>query len=216
MPLSPYYEHAGIAIYHGNSTEILPGLSDIGAVVTDPPYGIGWKPRKNHRGEDHIWKDDTPFDPAPWLAVGEHHLFFGAQYFSASLPESEAWLCWVKRPISATTDFGNRQGTYATIELAWTDFGCKPAFQCHVWDGGMRAGDKQNRSFCHPSQKPLEIMRWCVDKCPETTGPILDPYAGSGTTLRAAKDLGRKAIGIEIEEKYCEVAAKRLAQEVLF
>ncbi len=68
--------------------------------------------------------------------------------------------------------------------------------------------------FDHPTQKPLNIMRWCLSFCPDAQ-IILDPFMGSGTTLRAAKDLGRKAIGIEIEERYCEIAAKRLSQEVM-
>ena len=70
----------------------------------------------------------------------------------------------------------------------------------------------------HPTEKPIALMRWCIQQCDYWNIPqtILDPFMGSGTTLRAAKDLGRKAIGIEIEEKYCEIAVKRLAQEVLF
>jgi DNA modification methylase len=85
--------------------------------------------------------------------------------------------------------------------------------QC--WDGGMRSGDLSNRHFSHPAQKPLELMAWCISECPDQPQTILDPFMGSGTTLRAAKDLGRKAIGIEIEERYCEIAAKRMEQEIL-
>jgi len=68
----------------------------------------------------------------------------------------------------------------------------------------------------HPTQKPLRVIIWAINLCPGEPGTILDPFTGSGTTLRAAKDLGRKAIGIEIEEKYCKIAAERLRQEVLF
>jgi site-specific DNA-methyltransferase (adenine-specific) len=83
------------------------------------------------------------------------------------------------------------------------------------WGGGgtlARENGAKTRSM-HPNQKPIALMRWCIEKCPP--GTVLDPYMGSGTTIRAAKDLGRKAIGIEIEERYCEIAAKRLAQGVL-
>ena len=210
--MKPYYDHAGITIYHGDCRDFVTLRAD--AVVTDPPYGINWVPRVNHRGDDQVWIDDKQFDPRPWLSVGRYHLFWGAQYFSDKVPVSESWLTWVKRPINA--DFSRDSRSYATTELAWCDFGCKPAFICHVWDGGMRAGKAQNRTFCHPSQKPLEVMAWCVEKLPTDAAAVLDPFMGSGTTLVAAKEAGRRAIGIEIEERYCEVAAKRLAQEVLF
>ena len=208
--MTPYYQDEWCQIFHGDCREILPELPKVDLVLTDPPYGIGWRPRANHTGEDHVWKDDTPFRPGEWLSIGTRHCFWGAQYFAHLLPPSESWLTWVKRPIDF--DFSNDSRTYATVELAWTDFGCKAAFHAQVWDGGMRAGDVSNRSFCHPSQKPVELMRWMVGKAGD--GTILDPFMGSGTTLRAAKDLNRRAIGIEIEEKYCAIAAKRLEQEV--
>jgi DNA modification methylase len=211
--VKPYYEADGITIYHGDALEVLPALSGVAATVTDPPYGINWKPRVNHRGKDQLWVDDIAFDPQPWLGVGKAHLFWGAQYFADKLPVSESWLAWIKRPV-AGFDFSNDRRTYATTEFAWCDFGVKPAFIAHVWDGGRRAGAAENRTFCHPSQKPLEVMRWCLTMCP-VEGLVLDPFMGSGTTLRAAKDLGRPAIGIEVEERYCEIAADRLAQGVL-
>lgn len=98
--------------------------------------------------------------------------------------------------------------------MAWTDFGGKPRMKHHVWGWwDVCGGDSSNRSFCHPAQKPLEVMRWAVSARPRWV--VLDPFMGSGTTLRAAKDLNRKAIGIELDERYCEIAAKRMAQEVL-
>lgn len=212
--MRPYYEHAGITIYHGDCREILSTVTGVAAIVTDPPYGINWAPRVNHRAEKQLWVDDETFDPSQCLAVGRFHLFWGAQYFANRLPISESWLTWVKRPLHC--DFSQDKRSYATTELAWCDFGCKSAFVMHVWDGGMRAGNIQNRTFCHPSQKPLEVMSWCLSRLPEYEGSICDPYAGSGTTLVAAKERGLQAIGIELEERYCEIAAKRLRQEVLF
>lgn len=84
------------------------------------------------------------------------------------------------------------------------------------WNGMLQEhGGRAKEDRWHPTQKPLAVITWCILRAPSTVRTILDPFMGSGTTLRAAKDLGRRAIGIEIEERYCEIAAKRLAQEVL-
>jgi DNA modification methylase len=211
--VKPYYQDSAVTIYHGDWNDCLHILIDnkIDAIVTDPPYGINWRPRVNH--QDQQWKDLKKFDPRPFLRFGSEHLFWGGNYFCSLLPDSPDWLIWIKRPIDM--DFSTDKRSYSTVELAWTDFGCRTRFKSHVWDGGLRAGSEENRSFCHPAQKPYEIMAWCMSFS-KTHGTIFDPFMGSGTTLRAAKDLGRKAIGIEIEERYCEIAAKRMAQEVLF
>ena len=206
--MTPYYSDDWVTIYHGDSREILPSLEPIALVATDPPYGIGWKPRVNH--QDQPWRDvrlDISF-----ALVGAYHCIWGGNYFSDVLEPSEAWLVWIKRP--SGFNFDNDERSYSVCELAWTDYGTKPRMKHLTWDGGMRAGDSSNRHFVHPAQKPLELMHWSISLCPEP-GTVLDPFAGSGTTRRAAKDLGRKAIGIEIEERYCEVAADRCAQEVL-
>ena len=204
----------GQTVIHGDCREVLPeiekGAADL--VLTDPPYGIDWKPRVNHRGSEHIWHDNETFDPVPWLSIGRHHCFWGAQYFADKLPPSEAWLVWVKRPLDF--DFSNDHRTYATVEMAWSDLEVKPSFKCQTWDGGMRQGASENRTFCHPSQKPIELMRWVMGKADDCE-TILDPFAGSFTTARAAKDLGRKSICIELEEKYVEIGCKRLEQGVL-
>jgi site-specific DNA-methyltransferase (adenine-specific)/modification methylase len=191
-------------LYLGDCLEILPSLDGIDAVITDPPYGINWQPRVNH--QDQPWVDDKPFDPSPFLRLGSFHLFWGAQYFADKLPLSESWATWVKRPINF--DFSKDGRTYATTELAWSDWG-KARFIAHVWDGGMRAGQADNRTFVHPSQKPVEVMEWCI---PETAQTILDPYMGSGTTGVACVNMSRKFIGVEIEPQYFEVACERIAR----
>ncbi len=210
----PYYQtDDGMqTIYCGDSLELLPLIEpgSVDLVLTDPPYGINWKPRINHK--EQLWIDDKQFDPLPFLAVGTEHLFWGANYFCRLLPHSADWLVWVKRPINY--DFSNDKRSYSTVELAWSNYGCGSRFKAHVWDGGMRAGEKTNREFLHPSQKPTELIIWCLSFS-KTTGAVLDPFLGSGTTLVACQRLGRRGIGIEIEEKYCEIAKKRLSQYML-
>lgn len=206
--MTPYYSQSGVTIYLGDCRD-WSGAADF--VLTDPPYGIDWCPPSIKR-DDQLWRDVEQFDAAPWLSVGSEHVFWGANYFARSLPHSADWLTWIKRPIE--TDFSGDRRSYATVELAWSDLGCRARFKCHVWDGGKRAGAAENRTFCHPAQKPLELMLWCISLS-KTRGVVLDPFMGSGTTLVAAKRLGRRAIGIEREERYCEIAARRLQQEAL-
>jgi len=204
--VKPYYQDDAVTIYHADCREILPQLEPVDAVLTDPPYGINWIPRINNRAA--MIGDDEEFNPAFLMGAGKQHLFWGANYFANKLPNSEAWFIWLKQPPT----FDDCRKTYAPCEMAWSDFGGKPRIKHHCWDGNFRAGDQGGR-FLHPAQKPLEIMKWVIGAADGEI--ILDPFMGSGTTLRAAKDLGRKAIGIEIEEKYCEIAAKRMSQEVL-
>ena len=208
--MEPYYSDDFATIYHGDCREVLPSLDLTPALVlTDPPYGIGWKPRVNH--QDQRWVDERI--DITFALIGRNNCVWGGNYFSDLLPPSEAWLLWIKRPDGF--DFDEDRRSYAVCEMAWSDYGSKPRMKHLTWDGGMRAGDASNRTFAHPAQKPLELMRWCVDLCPTAAGLVLDPFMGSGTTLRAAKDCGRPTIGIELDEAYCEIAAKRLAQEVL-
>lgn len=206
--VTPYYQDEAVTIYHGDCSEVLPDLEPADLVLTDPPYGIGWRPRVNH--QDAPWVDTVKPD-LRCVLVGKHHCIWGGNYFTDQLPPSESWLIWLKRPAG----FDNDPRSYSPVEMAWSDYGGKPRTWTHVWDGGKRAGDASNREFSHPAQKPLEVMRWAISLAPSNRGVVVDPFMGSGTTLRAAKDLGFRAIGIEIEERYCEIAARRMGQEVL-
>lgn len=205
--MKPYYQDSAVTIYHGDCREILPVNSDL--ILTDPPYGINYDASHSKylngidRG-DASW-DKAPFDPSCLLSLGDA-IIWGGNCFASRLPDSPKWLAWVK---TARDDADIRQ---ADMELAWTNCIGRSRVFHHLWIGAYKASESGERSQ-HPTQKPLELMRWCLGLKP-LAKLILDPFMGSGTTLRAAKDLGRKAIGIEIEEKYCEIAAKRMAQEV--
>jgi len=191
-------------LYLGDCRDILPTLGNVDAVVTDPPYGIGWKPRVNH--QDQPWIDKIDFDIRDFI-IGKYNCVWGGQYFCDKLPISGSWLTWCKRPIDF--DFSRDNRSYATTELAWRNWG-KSKFISLVWDGGMRSGVEDNRTFCHPSQKPIEVMRWCISELPIDANLVLDPFMGSGTTGVACAKLGRKFIGIEIEPKYFDIACKRI------
>jgi site-specific DNA-methyltransferase (adenine-specific) len=216
--MKPYYEASGITIYHGDCREIMPGIK-ADAVVTDPPYGIRADERQTNRSGKRGGKavcESKDYGRSEWdkmppsaetiqaiLACADACILWGGNYFEG-LPTSRAWLVWDKMT-------GNNG--YADAELAWTNLDQAVRMIHHRWMGMLRddTGDDDTRH--HPTQKPVRVMRWCIGF---TGGDlILDPFMGSGTTLRAAKDLGRRAIGIEIEERYCEIAAKRMAQEVL-
>ncbi len=209
--MTPYYDHAGITIYHGDCRDILPQLEPVDLVLTDPPYGINHPTNYKERGRGNlascqnypaVYGDDRPFDPSPFLETP--CVLWGANYYADKLPPSSGWLVWdKKRPHDLDQ---------ASCEMAWTNF-VKGARIFHfMWHGMLRDGKDY---LCHPTQKPTELIKWILTLKWTPTGTILDPFMGSGTTLVAAKQLGRKAVGIEIEEKYCEIAVRRLQQEVL-
>lgn len=192
-------------LYLGDCRDILPTLPKVDAVITDPPYGINISTRVNHP-DKQAWDAERP-DLLPWLSVGRFRLFWGGQYFADKLPMQPGWLTWCKRPLDG--NFANDEKSYATTELAWRDWG-KAKFFAQVWDGGMRAGNAENRDFCHPSQKPIELMEWCLNQLPADAVSVIDPFMGSGTTGVACMNLGRQFIGVEREPKYFDIACKRI------
>lgn len=201
-------------LYLGDCLEVLPTLGSVDAVVTDPPYGIGF----SHGGGDvkgigggkyatrlankPIAGDDRPFDPGPWLDVAESTILWGANHFADSLPPSSAWLVWDKRAASKHCK------DFADCELAWASLkGVARVFR-HQWDGMMKASER-GVPRVHPTQKPIELMRWCLGFLPDAQ-TILDPFMGSGTTLVAATQLGRNSIGVELDPDYFDIACKRV------
>ena len=213
----PYYEDGSVTIYHGDALEIAPRLEREVALISDPPYGMGWNTDstrftggQHKRGQGRcdwaeIHGDTEPFDPTPWLAYPAVVLW-GFNHFARSVPLGTV-LVWVKK---ADHLFGS---FLSDCELAWMKGGYGVYAHRKQFPPPSRMAEN-NGKVAHPTQKPLSLMRWSIERA-GTDLPVLDPFMGSGTTLRAAKDLGRKAIGIELEERYCQIAAERCSQEVL-
>jgi DNA modification methylase len=186
----------------GDCLEVMPGLTCVDAVVTDPNYGIKANKanahssiRDNSKWESGSWDDDRP----PPIAFDNMLRFkevalWGGNYFADLLPASPAWLAWIKP--QAETGF-----SLADMELCWTNKG----FAARTKRLPRRDGNE------HPTQKPVALMEWTLTFINGET--ILDPFMGSGTTGVACIRTGRKFIGIEKEPKYFEIACKRITDE---
>jgi DNA modification methylase len=204
----PYYSHAGQTIYHGDCREILSELPKVDLLCTDPPYGIGrdgGNPSTSSHGgrkpyEFLGWDKSPPSEELmeQALAKAENHIVWGANYFPKVFPASMGWFVWDKGQRIAQSDG----------ELAYTSR--STALRILT----LNRVELMKDGAAHPTQKPVKLMTWCLSFFPDAQ-TILDPFMGSGTTLVAAKQLGRQGIGIELEERYCEIAALRLSQEVM-
>lgn len=188
----------GITLHLGDCRTILPTLARADAVVTDPPYGIGIAANPvRQRHEKMDWDDAAP--PADLMALvraaAPLSIIWGGNYFD--LPPSQCFLIWDKvQP---------ENFSLAMCEKAWTNMS-KPAkmFKRHVVSFEKH----------HPTQKPLELMKWCILQLPPETKTIIDPFMGSGTTGVAAVGLGRKFTGIEVEPSYFDIACRRISQAI--
>ncbi len=192
--MTPYYDHAGITIYHGDCRE---HFSHADLLLTDPPYGLGIAANPFRQRFDRQDWDNHPVDAkllSSLILLTQSAIIWGGNYFG--LPAHQCFLIWDKLQ---PQDFSS-----SMCEQAWTNL----EMPAKIFRKSVVSYFKE-----HPTQKPVELLTWCISFLPDAK-TILDPFMGSGSTLRAAKDLGRKAIGIEIEERYCEIAAKRMAQEV--
>ena len=200
----------------GDCLEIMNGIPDksVDLVLTDPPYGSDfdyYTGRVNMRSHlaDSIdygkenWNKWRPsaeyFNEA--IRISKNQIIFGGNFFTDVLPPSSSWIVWDKE---------NGDLSFGDCELAWTNH--KTSIRKIAWRWqGMLQGDMKNKEIrVHPTQKPLAVMKWIIDNYSIESDLILDPFFGSGTTGVAAKLLGRQFIGIEISEKYCEIARKRI------
>lgn len=208
--MTPYYEYDSVKLYHSDCLELIPKLETIDAVITDPPYGIAELNKFGTRGNlssatpyKPIFGDDRPFDPTPFLEYPITCLW-GANWYADKLPPRGSWIVWDKRE-------GGTPDNFSDCEMAWTNQGNVARIFRHKWRGFIRASERGEPRL-HSTQKPVALMQWCMDtlKIP-IKATILDPFMGSGTTGVACVQTGRRFIGIEIDEHYCEIAAKRIA-----
>ena len=199
----------GVVCYLGDCREILPTLPKVDACVTDPPYGIDYGKLMKGKGDgnggldSNRWKDYGDFDwdkqrPDADLIqliaqIAPDVIIWGGNYFSDLLPPSMRWLVWDKCQNFSLADF----------ELAWTSQNAAGRTFRYSRPEALRDGRH------HPTQKPIELMEWCIGFAPKAQ-IILDPFMGSGTTGVAAVKIGRKFIGIEREPKYFDIACKRI------
>ena len=215
--MKPYYQDDFITLYHADCLQHLDILDQADVMVTDPLYGMKYysgrrKEDDRIHGDDNLnvrdqvlaaWGKDDVMRPA---------LVFGT--WKQDRPQGVRQLIvWDKR---------GGAGFSGDLKMPWADITEEIYVIGTGWVGGRIPAiysiptlpSQSPERYGHPTPKPVPLMERLIERCPP--GVIVDPFAGSGSTLRAAKNLGRKAIGFEIEEKYCEVIAKRLAQEVLF
>jgi DNA modification methylase len=162
------------------------------AVVTDPPYGINANKQTLGTGKKQFARGgnwDAAVPNVKWMAaIADHVVIWGGNYFADQLPPTNDWLCWHKK---------NDGLSFSEFELAWTTLGNNCRHLSHHWSGEQKS---------HPTQKPVAVISWCVKM---TAGLLFDPFLGSGTTLIAAEQLGRKCYGMEISPQYCDVIVKR-------
>ena len=195
-------------LYLGDCIDVLPIIDNVDAVITDPPYGlnIAAQPYKKigKRAEKKDWDNSTPdFDLMNLiLNKGKKQIVWGGNYFK--LPQSRCWLVWHKP---------DGLPSFSRVELAWTNMDKLAGY--FQWSIAATNPERVG----HPTQKPIALMKWCIDKA-ENPNTIFDPFMGSGSTGVAAVQMGKKFIGIERDPQYFEMACKRIEnaqrQEVLF
>jgi site-specific DNA-methyltransferase (adenine-specific)/modification methylase len=201
-----------IRVIHGDSLDVLPTLTGIDAVVTDPPYGISERTDRASKGRGKlapcndfppVMGDDRPFDPAPWLQF-PRVILWGANHYGSRLPDASRWLVWDKRD-------GLNPNDNADCELAWTNLGGPARLFHHRWNG-MIKDSEQAQKRVHPTQKPVRLMAWCLAQLNLPPGSlVVDPYAGSGSLGVACLKAGLRCILIEKDQRYIKVIKRRLA-----
>jgi len=196
----------------GDCMEVMPLLGRVDSIVCDPPYGINLaggfsgaggfsKPieRRQYKGDwDNATPEQSVFDII--LKISMYQIIWGGNYFTDKLPQGSFWIVWDKE---------NTMPTFSDCELAWTSLPKKSVKKIKYRQNGCMSREKGRY---HPTQKPVDVMRWCIEQLPQETVTILDPFMGSGTTLVACAKMGRKGVGIELDEGYFEIACKRVQE----
>lgn len=227
--MNPYYQDEWTTIYHGDSREVLtPAVLEISdSVVTDPPWGIEFAgKRAKHRDGSSTFRAGTySFDDTPEYVSGIvmpviERCLEAIRTVAITPGATNIWL------YPPADDVGCFYSAAGTGRSSW-GFRCSQPILYYGSDPYLKTGKGARPNSCgqtypndankhnHPCAKPIRMMKWLVNRASLPGEVVLDPFMGSGTTLEAAKSLGRKAIGIELEERFCEMAAKRLTQEVL-
>lgn len=210
-PWKDRQEGDGWTMYLGDCREIMPSIVRCDALITDPPYGISYNhdetPQSKHvydhrRNVTPVVNDDEAFDPSHLLSY-ETAVIFGGNCFAHRLPERAAWLCWDK---ATRNGLGIR---IAEFDLAWARPLARSQMFRHLWSGAYRETERD--CFVHPTQKPVELMKWCMERVGVKSGAsVLDPYAGSGSTGVACIETGRSFVGIELDAAHFATACARL------
>jgi len=218
--MKPYYQDEAVTIYHGDCREILPTLPQVDLVLTDPPYGVSYK----KKGEEYMVGDTVNlipyFLPLARRALkpdGAIYLFSSTTKLVDTLPVFNTYfklhsiIIWDKRIGQIPRQLSHYKLRYEPIlygskGLHRLNGYADDVFQCDIPRGNERV---------HPTQKPIEIVKYLLGNSTNEESLTLDSFLGSGTTAVVCKELNRKCIGIEIEEKYCEIAANRCRQMVM-
>lgn len=204
----------GVTLYCGDCREAIGDLPRKAAVISDVPYGMAWDTdskrftggqRDVGRGEGRsdwgaIPGDDEPFDPEPWLAFDEA-ILWGSNHYASRLPVGTT-LIWLKKPphlygtFLSDAEVGFKKGGYGVY--------------CHYeqFPPPSRIAEHDGKSPAHPTQKPIGLMAWCVDLTKSEL--VIDPYMGSGSSGLAAIKRGRRFIGIELQERFFDIACRRI------
>jgi DNA modification methylase len=204
-----------IDLYQGDCLEYMqtmqPGAVD--AVITDPPYGIGKnnivpfvRTKRNSNGRvtsDFSWDETKKTNEiSEAISKSKVSIVFGGNYYADILPVSRCWLVWDKV----------NSGNFSDFEIAWTSMDKASKMFRYMWNGMIK--EKPEERF-HPTQKPLELMKWCIELATNPGDTVFDPFMGSGTTGVACVQTGRNFIGCEIDTEYFKIAERRIHQATL-
>lgn len=200
--MKPYYSDESVTIYHADAEIICSSsLPKIDLVLTDPPFGVGnfVQITGNVRGEEVFWNDSPPDAKIfnRMREISSNQIIWGANYFNCFDSNGGA-IIWVKN---------QPMPNFSKADIASCSFHKKVEIFTHTWTNFVNT-----KQTPHPCERPVALYAWCLATYSKPGEMILDPYMGSGSVLRAAKNVGCRAIGIEADERWCEVAANRMSQ----